>query len=72
MLKEEAEGVKMEDDDEEPPMAIQIQPDVSVRKILSSSDTVSVGVSVITGYLGAGKSTVSPFLSLIYVLGFGF
>lgn len=50
------------EDDEEPPMAVQIQPDISVGKILSveeSSEAVSVGVSVITGYLGAGKSTVS-------------
>ncbi|AAF98566.1 Contains similarity to cobW protein from Rhodobacter capsulatus gi/7448322 [Arabidopsis thaliana] len=62
MLKEEAEGVKMEDDDEEPPMAVQIHPDVSVGKVHSSSDTVSVGVSVITGYLGAGKSTLVNYI----------
>ncbi|CAH8253694.1 unnamed protein product [Arabidopsis lyrata] len=60
MLKE-AERVKMEDD-EKPQMAIQIQPDVSVGKILSSSDTVSVGVSVITGYLGAGKSPLVNYI----------
>lgn len=41
------------EDGEEPPMAVLIQPDISV-----SSDSVSVGVTVITGYLGAGKSTV--------------
>lgn len=49
-------------DDEEAPMAVQIQPDIPVGKTLSaeeSSDAVSVGVTVITGYLGAGKSTVS-------------
>ncbi|CAD5313738.1 unnamed protein product [Arabidopsis thaliana] len=62
MLKEEAEGVKMEDDYEEPPMAVQIHPDVSVGKVHSSSDTVSVGVSVITGYLGAGKSTLVNYI----------
>ncbi|XP_010417078.1 PREDICTED: COBW domain-containing protein 1 [Camelina sativa] len=50
------------EDDEEPPMAIQIQPDVSVGKNLSSSDAVSVGVSVITGYLGAGKSTLVNYI----------
>lgn len=73
----------MATDDEEPPMAVQIRPHVSAGKTLSvdeSSDAVSVGVTVITGYLGAGKSTVcfrknclSGFLlSLIYGWCFGF
>ncbi|KAF8103861.1 hypothetical protein N665_0183s0037 [Sinapis alba] len=53
-------------DDEEPPMAVQIQPDTSVVKTISeeeSSDAVSsVGVTVITGYLGAGKSTLVNYI----------
>ncbi|CAH2033881.1 unnamed protein product [Thlaspi arvense] len=52
-------------DDEEPPMAVQIQPEISVGKNLSveeSSDAVSVGVTVITGYLGAGKSTLVSYI----------
>ncbi|KAF2556578.1 hypothetical protein F2Q68_00014126 [Brassica cretica] len=52
-------------DDEEPPMAVQIQPDIPVGKTLSaeeSSDAVSVGVTVITGYLGAGKSTLVNYI----------
>lgn len=46
-------------DDEEPPMAVQIQPDIPTLSAEESSEAVSVGVTVITGYLGAGKSTVS-------------
>lgn len=54
-------------DDEEPPMAVQIQPDIPVAKTTLSLEESSdaVGVTVITGYLGAGKSTVSK--SLIYL-----
>ena len=44
--------MKMEEEDEEPPLAIQIN-----QTPLSHHSTV--GVTVITGYLGAGKSTVS-------------
>ena len=58
----------MEDDEEAPPLAVEIdqptepysqqQPNSSIR----IDDDVSVGVTVITGYLGAGKSTVSSLL----------
>lgn len=51
-------------DDEEPPMAVQIQPDIPTLSAEESSEAVSVGVTVITGYLGAGKSTVSNEKSL--------
>ncbi|KAM0961572.1 hypothetical protein FF1_020952 [Malus domestica] len=54
----------MEDDEEAPPLAVEIdqatepysqqQPNSSSR----IDDDVSVGVTVITGYLGAGKSTL--------------
>lgn len=47
----------MEDDEETPPLAVQI--DQSVQSVSNDNDDVSVGVTVITGYLGAGKSTVS-------------
>ncbi|KAK9750682.1 hypothetical protein RND81_02G213500 [Saponaria officinalis] len=43
-------------EDDEVPTAIQIENPNSVNQ--SSSDEVSVGVTVITGYLGAGKSTL--------------
>lgn len=39
----------MEEEDEDPPVAIQI----------NQTPSPTVGVTVITGYLGAGKSTVS-------------
>lgn len=42
------------DEEEEPPLAVQIQGDDE-----SVSQQSSVGVTLITGYLGAGKSTVS-------------
>ncbi|CAN6675837.1 unnamed protein product [Malus baccata var. baccata] len=54
----------MEDDEEAPPLAVEIdQPTepYSQQQPNSSSridDDVSVGVTVITGYLGAGKSTL--------------
>lgn len=54
------------DEDEEPPLAIQIQADNE-----SNSQQSSVGVTLITGYLGAGKSTVSfiPLsISITYLL----
>lgn len=42
------------DEDEEPPLAVQIQRDDDQ----SISQQSSVGVTLITGYLGSGKSTV--------------
>lgn len=52
----------MLDDEEEPPLAIPIErtvedPSQSNPEQLPD-ENVSVGVTVITGYLGAGKSTV--------------
>ena len=53
----------MSNDEEEPPLAIRI--DRTVQEPSQSNpeqrpdENVSVGVTVITGYLGAGKSTVS-------------
>ncbi|XP_054825734.1 uncharacterized protein LOC129323168 isoform X2 [Prosopis cineraria] len=53
-------GSRMEDDEEEgPPIAIQIQQEESTSHYSDSDSKASVGVTVITGYLGAGKSTVS-------------
>jgi len=48
------------DEDEEPPLAVQIQQHNNDESISQQS---SVGVTLITGYLGAGKSTVThlPF-----------
>jgi len=42
------------EEDEEPPLAVQIQGNDEFV-----SQKSSVGVTLITGYLGAGKSTVS-------------
>lgn len=53
------------DDDENPPLAIEIDelqsPTSSSNPVieLQNDDVSVVGVTVITGYLGAGKSTVS-------------
>lgn len=48
----------MEEEDEDPPLAIQI----------NQTPSPTVGVTVITGYLGAGKSTVSRYTHIyIYV-----
>lgn len=58
-------------EEEEPPLAVQIDQtfEPSSYKQSSSSepsnDDVAVGVTVITGYLGAGKSTVS-FVKFVY------
>ncbi|KAI3970813.1 hypothetical protein MKX01_024460 [Papaver californicum] len=53
----------MEDDDETPPLAIQIEePTNSNSSILKPSEEDSVGVTVITGYLGAGKSTLVNYI----------
>lgn len=54
----------MEDDDEEsPPLAVLIE-ETSLGKPEKSSRVTEggppVGVTIITGYLGAGKSTVRP------------
>lgn len=56
---------KMEnDDDEEAPLAVQIEeslepyPHEQSNSRRPENDDVCVGVTVITGYLGAGKSTV--------------
>lgn len=46
----------MEEEDEDPPLAVEINKSTPPQ---SQNDDVSVGVTVITGYLGAGKSTVS-------------
>ena len=46
----------MEEEDEDPPLAVEINKSTPLQ---SQNDDVSVGVTVITGYLGAGKSTVS-------------
>lgn len=57
----------MEDDDENPPLAVRIDdlPEQIQSESFSRSDSSmgnkedpAVGVTVITGYLGAGKSTV--------------
>ncbi|OMO93409.1 hypothetical protein CCACVL1_06500 [Corchorus capsularis] len=56
----------MADEEEEPPLAIQIDQTVGEPSQSSSEqppyDNVSVGVTVITGYLGAGKSTLVNYI----------
>ncbi|KAL3636205.1 hypothetical protein CASFOL_020752 [Castilleja foliolosa] len=46
-----------EDDDELPPLAVSID-NVSVEECVGQPEAQPVGVTVITGYLGAGKSTL--------------
>ncbi|KAK4263561.1 hypothetical protein QN277_028955 [Acacia crassicarpa] len=54
---------KMEDDEEEfPPLAVQIQQDESTSQDPVTDSKASVGVTVITGYLGAGKSTLVNYI----------
>ncbi|XP_077223230.1 cobalamin biosynthesis CobW-like protein [Tasmannia lanceolata] len=57
----------MEEDDENPPLAVEIEEpnplessEISTRR--RNIDEDSVGVTVITGYLGAGKSTLVNFI----------
>ncbi|XVF85828.1 hypothetical protein PTKIN_Ptkin17bG0149100 [Pterospermum kingtungense] len=56
----------MSDDEEEPPLAVRI--DQTIQEPSQSNpeqpqnDNVSVGVTVITGYLGAGKSTLVNYI----------
>ncbi|KAL8097658.1 uncharacterized protein LOC141682808 [Apium graveolens] len=45
-------SMKMEEEDEDPPLAIQI----------NQTPSPTVGVTVITGYLGAGKSTLVNYI----------
>ncbi|KAK9277365.1 hypothetical protein L1049_006907 [Liquidambar formosana] len=59
----------MEDEDEEPPLAVQINDTGDLYSPLSQEQfdkpekaEASVGVTVITGYLGAGKSTLVNFI----------
>lgn len=55
----------MENSDEEPPLAVEINDAVNSNQLTKSSKLPPVGVTVITGYLGSGKSTViyaSPLL----------
>lgn len=59
----------MEEEDEDPPLAVEINETLdhqsfnqSLQKYENTDELPPVGVTVITGYLGAGKSTV---LSLI-------
>ncbi|GMY25867.1 COBW domain-containing protein 1 [Fagus crenata] len=51
----------MEDDEEEPPLAVQIAEEKIVAASPPNGD-VSVGVTVITGYLGSGKSTLVNYI----------
>ncbi|XP_028803612.1 COBW domain-containing protein 1 isoform X1 [Neltuma alba] len=56
-------GSRMEDDEEEgPPLAVQIQQDESTSQYFDPDSKASVGVTVITGYLGAGKSTLVNYI----------
>lgn len=46
----------MEEEDDDPPLAVEINETIPLQ---SHNNDVSVGVTVVTGYLGAGKSTVN-------------
>ncbi|XP_010551388.1 PREDICTED: COBW domain-containing protein 1 [Tarenaya hassleriana] len=52
-------------DEEEPPIAVRIEPDFSYGQTpleQERTDAVSVGVTIVTGYLGAGKSTLVNYI----------
>ncbi|XP_045088730.1 uncharacterized protein [Aegilops tauschii subsp. strangulata] len=55
----------MEDDDECPPLAVELPPQTTSPLVPASapaSASAPVGVTVITGYLGAGKSTLVNYI----------
>ncbi|TVU38103.1 hypothetical protein EJB05_11457 [Eragrostis curvula] len=52
----------MEDDDECPPLAVELPPQAQSTPAPASSSILPVGVTVITGYLGAGKSTLVNYI----------
>ncbi|OQU90206.1 hypothetical protein SORBI_3002G364800 [Sorghum bicolor] len=52
----------MEDDDDCPPLAVELPPQVPSPPAQAPSDASPVGVTVITGYLGAGKSTLVNYI----------
>ncbi|KAL9271975.1 Zinc-regulated GTPase metalloprotein activator 1-like protein [Drosera capensis] len=52
----------MYDDDEEPPLAVEIAPPATQLSDQHLTGEASVGVTVITGYLGAGKSTLVNYV----------
>ncbi|XP_044488058.1 COBW domain-containing protein 1 [Mangifera indica] len=54
--------MKMEDEEERPPLAVQIDKPAQERSYSSKNADVSVGVTVITGFLGAGKSTLVNYI----------
>ncbi|CAN6225962.1 unnamed protein product [Urochloa humidicola] len=52
----------MEDDDDCPPLAVELPPRAPSPPAPAPSDASPVGVTVITGYLGAGKSTLVNYI----------
>ncbi|KAJ0094507.1 hypothetical protein Patl1_16703 [Pistacia atlantica] len=54
--------MKMEDEEEGPPLAVQIGETAEEPSYSSNNADVSVGVTVITGFLGAGKSTLVNYI----------
>ncbi|KAF3665271.1 hypothetical protein FXO37_11111 [Capsicum annuum] len=58
--------LSMEDSDEEPPLAVKINGAVNSNQLTETSEIPPVGVTVITGYLGSGKSTVNFYFSTLF------
>ncbi|XP_021997294.1 COBW domain-containing protein 1 isoform X2 [Helianthus annuus] len=52
----------MEDDDGEPPLAVAINETLDPQNHQNEDELPPVGVTVITGYLGAGKSTLVNYI----------
>ncbi|KAJ4710777.1 COBW domain-containing protein 1 [Melia azedarach] len=52
----------MEDEEDSPPLAVQIEETAHESSYSHDNDDVSVGVTVITGFLGAGKSTLVNYV----------
>lgn len=55
------------EDEEDPPLAVEIGETITAAE-RHEDDGVSVGVTVITGYLGAGKSTVKSPMNIFHLL----
>ncbi|GJN11133.1 hypothetical protein PR202_ga29302 [Eleusine coracana subsp. coracana] len=52
----------MENDDDCPPLAVELPPQEQSTPAQDSFSSAPVGVTVITGYLGAGKSTLVNYI----------
>ncbi|KAK2636087.1 hypothetical protein Ddye_030879 [Dipteronia dyeriana] len=52
----------MEEEEEEAPLAVQLDETAEATSYYHNDDDVSVGVTIVTGFLGAGKSTLVNYI----------